>query len=112
MTSESTPFQLHMYLEKLEVPWGVSAVQFFVSYLPQFLTHSTDLEDHIVVGAIHDSDERCDAPTCFPETRVAVQEDTVGWITQRDQSDLPRQLMTSRVRQDGRRRIRRRDVPR
>ncbi|TEB20194.1 hypothetical protein FA13DRAFT_1645330 [Coprinellus micaceus] len=27
------------------------------------------------------SDERCDAPKCHPETRTAVQEDIISWIT-------------------------------
>ncbi|TEB14979.1 hypothetical protein FA13DRAFT_1721372 [Coprinellus micaceus] len=51
------------------------------------------LEEHITIGAIHNSDERCDAPTCFPETRVAVQEDILSWITQGDQDEQPMKML-------------------
>ncbi|KAJ2935943.1 hypothetical protein H1R20_g1155, partial [Candolleomyces eurysporus] len=39
-----------------------------------------DLASRIAVGALHDSDERCDAPKCHPETRVAVQDEIYSWI--------------------------------
>ncbi|KAJ3521888.1 hypothetical protein NMY22_g12126 [Coprinellus aureogranulatus] len=51
------------------------------------------LQHHIAVGAIHNSDERCDAPTCYPETRVAVQEDILSWITHGHQDAQPMQIM-------------------
>ncbi|KAJ2929883.1 hypothetical protein H1R20_g7205, partial [Candolleomyces eurysporus] len=42
------------------------------------------LEGRIAAGAIHDSAERCDAPKCHPETRVAVQDDLYDWIVDGD----------------------------
>jgi hypothetical protein len=36
---------------------------------------------------MHDSAERCDAPKCHPETRVAVQDELVNWIEQGDEED-------------------------
>ncbi|KAJ3529066.1 hypothetical protein NMY22_g9148 [Coprinellus aureogranulatus] len=38
------------------------------------------LHNNIADDALHNSDERCDAPKCHPETRKAVQEDIRGWI--------------------------------
>jgi hypothetical protein len=46
-------------------------------------------------GAIHDSDERCDAPKCQPETRVAVQDDLYDWILDGDgasESEHPKKI--------------------
>ncbi|KAJ3535227.1 hypothetical protein NMY22_g6579 [Coprinellus aureogranulatus] len=40
-----------------------------------------ELCNNIVVGALHNSAERCDAPKCHPETRKAVQGQIYGWIT-------------------------------
>ncbi|KAJ2929891.1 hypothetical protein H1R20_g7219, partial [Candolleomyces eurysporus] len=42
------------------------------------------LEAFIATEALHDSAERCDAPKCHPETRVAVQDDLYGWIENGD----------------------------
>ncbi|KAJ2915028.1 hypothetical protein MD484_g5365, partial [Candolleomyces efflorescens] len=42
------------------------------------------LEAHIAPEALHDSAERCDAPKCHPETRVAVQDDLCSWIEHGD----------------------------
>ncbi|RXW18851.1 hypothetical protein EST38_g7012 [Candolleomyces aberdarensis] len=39
-----------------------------------------ELESRIAAGAMHDSAERCDAPKCHPDTRVAVQDDLYDWI--------------------------------
>ncbi|KAJ2928697.1 hypothetical protein H1R20_g8417, partial [Candolleomyces eurysporus] len=51
------------------------------------------LEARIAAGAIHDSAERCDAPKCHPETRVAVQDDLYGWIVDGDrESDQPKKI--------------------
>ncbi|KAF6752640.1 hypothetical protein DFP72DRAFT_1132964 [Ephemerocybe angulata] len=36
---------------------------------------------------MHTSDDRCDAPKCHPETRVAVQADIMSWIAHGDVSD-------------------------
>ncbi|KAJ2930926.1 hypothetical protein H1R20_g6140, partial [Candolleomyces eurysporus] len=44
----------------------------------------SDLASHIAPGALHDSAERCDAPKCHPETRVAVQDEIYSWIVHRD----------------------------
>ncbi|KAJ3511577.1 hypothetical protein NMY22_g15606 [Coprinellus aureogranulatus] len=49
------------------------------------------LEPHISYGAAHDSDERCDAPKCAPETREAVQGDMFSFISQGDGE--PKKLM-------------------
>ncbi|KAJ2929277.1 hypothetical protein H1R20_g7812, partial [Candolleomyces eurysporus] len=43
-----------------------------------------DLVSQIAIGALHDSAERCDAPKCHPETRVAVQDEIYGWIVHGD----------------------------
>ncbi|RXW24195.1 hypothetical protein EST38_g1635 [Candolleomyces aberdarensis] len=43
-----------------------------------------ELEHHIAAEALHDSAERCDAPKCHPETRVAVQDDLYDWIENGD----------------------------
>ncbi|RXW19596.1 hypothetical protein EST38_g6258 [Candolleomyces aberdarensis] len=51
------------------------------------------LESRIAAGAIHDSAERCDAPKCHPDTRVAVQDDLYGWIVDGDGgSEPPRKI--------------------
>ncbi|KAJ2923193.1 hypothetical protein H1R20_g13899, partial [Candolleomyces eurysporus] len=42
------------------------------------------LKAQIAPSAIHDSRERCDAPKCHPDTRVAVQDDLYSWITDGD----------------------------
>ncbi|KAF5314192.1 hypothetical protein D9611_006846 [Ephemerocybe angulata] len=44
-------------------------------------------------GAIHDSNERCDAPKCMEETRVAVQEDIMSWIAAGDQDARSKRIM-------------------
>ncbi|RXW15851.1 hypothetical protein EST38_g10009 [Candolleomyces aberdarensis] len=51
------------------------------------------LREHIAAGALHNSDERCDAPKCHPETRVAVQDEVVGWICDGDSDDEPKEIM-------------------
>ncbi|KAJ2919980.1 hypothetical protein MD484_g504, partial [Candolleomyces efflorescens] len=38
---------------------------------------------------MHDSAERCDAPKCHPETRVAVQDELVNWIEHGDEEPKP-----------------------
>jgi hypothetical protein len=45
---------------------------------------ATELASRIAAGALHDSDERCDAPKCHPETRVAVQGELYSWIVHGD----------------------------
>ncbi|KAF6745706.1 hypothetical protein DFP72DRAFT_1077106 [Ephemerocybe angulata] len=52
------------------------------------------LEEHISPGAAHNSDERCDAPKCHPETRAAVQDEILSWITEGGDSDAePKRLL-------------------
>ncbi|KAJ2927466.1 hypothetical protein H1R20_g9630, partial [Candolleomyces eurysporus] len=51
------------------------------------------LREHIAAGALHNSDERCDAPKCHPETRVAVQDEVVGWVCNGDSDDEPKEIM-------------------
>ncbi|KAJ3518348.1 hypothetical protein NMY22_g13725 [Coprinellus aureogranulatus] len=43
-----------------------------------------ELYDHIAVGAMHNSNDRADAPKCHPQTRKAVQEDIFSWVTRDD----------------------------
>ncbi|KAF8965447.1 hypothetical protein BDZ97DRAFT_782861 [Flammula alnicola] len=38
------------------------------------------LHRHIATGAMHDSAERSNAPTCHPDTRIAVLNDIMGWV--------------------------------
>ncbi|KAJ3520070.1 hypothetical protein NMY22_g12913 [Coprinellus aureogranulatus] len=38
------------------------------------------LMKYTAIGALHNSDERCDAPKCHAETRVAVQQEIASWI--------------------------------
>ncbi|KAF6754905.1 hypothetical protein DFP72DRAFT_1045742 [Ephemerocybe angulata] len=47
----------------------------------------------VAVGAVHDSAERCDAPKCMPETRVAVQEEILSWISHGDSDVEPRKVL-------------------
>ncbi|RXW17732.1 hypothetical protein EST38_g8131 [Candolleomyces aberdarensis] len=51
------------------------------------------LREHTVAGAMHDSAERCDAPKCHPETRVAVQDEIVSWIVHEDDEDEPKGIL-------------------
>ncbi|KAJ2933239.1 hypothetical protein H1R20_g3800, partial [Candolleomyces eurysporus] len=51
------------------------------------------LRDYIAAGALHNSAERCDAPKCHPETRVAVQDEVVSWICDGDSDDMPKEIM-------------------
>ncbi|KAF6742099.1 hypothetical protein DFP72DRAFT_214530 [Ephemerocybe angulata] len=53
--------------------------------------------DHLIAnmapGAIHNSDERCEALKCLKDTRVAVQEDIMSWIEAGDQDAQPTRIM-------------------
>ncbi|KAF5336487.1 hypothetical protein D9611_006688 [Ephemerocybe angulata] len=51
------------------------------------------LEEHISPGAAHNSDERSDAPKCHPETRAAVQDEILSWITEGDSDADPKRLL-------------------
>ncbi|KAJ3525066.1 hypothetical protein NMY22_g10728 [Coprinellus aureogranulatus] len=56
-------------------------------------TAMSTLCSHAVLEALHNSDERCDAPACFPETRKAVQQDIMSWITNGEDDDEPKKIM-------------------
>ncbi|KAJ2921266.1 hypothetical protein H1R20_g15826, partial [Candolleomyces eurysporus] len=65
------------------------------------------LEARVATGAIHDSAERCDAPKCYPETRVAVQANLYRWIVDGDgEVEQPKKIKwvtgACRHREDGR----------
>ncbi|KAF5336952.1 hypothetical protein D9611_002906 [Ephemerocybe angulata] len=51
------------------------------------------LMQNVAAGAIHDSNERCDAPKCMEATRVAVQEDILSWIEGGDQEAESKRVM-------------------
>ncbi|RXW18548.1 hypothetical protein EST38_g7307 [Candolleomyces aberdarensis] len=51
------------------------------------------LQKHVAAGALHNSAERCDAPKCHPETRVAVQDEVDSWICDGDSDDVPKEIM-------------------
>ncbi|KAF6765833.1 hypothetical protein DFP72DRAFT_868588 [Ephemerocybe angulata] len=51
------------------------------------------LSKHMAAGAIHDSKERCDAPKCMPETRVAVQDEILSWITDGQKDAEPKRIL-------------------
>ncbi|KAF6755323.1 hypothetical protein DFP72DRAFT_1121804, partial [Ephemerocybe angulata] len=55
--------------------------------------HTPVLSKHMAAGAIHDSKERCDAPKCMPETRVAVQDEILSWITDGHKDTEPKQIL-------------------
>ncbi|KAJ3507816.1 hypothetical protein NMY22_g16814 [Coprinellus aureogranulatus] len=48
---------------------------------------------NITIGAMHNSQERSDAPKCHPETRVAVQEEIIGWIVNGDRDDCLKRVL-------------------
>jgi hypothetical protein len=47
----------------------------------------------MAIGAIHNSDERGNAPACYPETRTAIQEDILSWIRHGDRDTEPMTVM-------------------
>ncbi|TEB24111.1 hypothetical protein FA13DRAFT_1391419 [Coprinellus micaceus] len=51
------------------------------------------LNPHICHGAAHDSSERCTAPQCHGETRVAVRQEIFSWIKDDDGEDEPKRIM-------------------
>ncbi|KAJ2926327.1 hypothetical protein H1R20_g10781, partial [Candolleomyces eurysporus] len=55
-----------------------------INVVPRIGDPLNDLASRIAAGALHDSDERCDAPKCHPETRVAVQDEIYSWIVHGD----------------------------
>ncbi|KAJ2915168.1 hypothetical protein MD484_g5248, partial [Candolleomyces efflorescens] len=69
------------------------ARDFSIEHFQVFDGHSSStsplerLEACIAPEALDDSAERCDAPKCHPETRVAVQDDLYAWIQHGDATD-------------------------
>ncbi|KAJ2926577.1 hypothetical protein H1R20_g10512, partial [Candolleomyces eurysporus] len=51
---------------------------------PPIVDPLNELASRIAAGALHDSEERCDAPKCHPETRVAVQDEVYSWVVHGD----------------------------
>ena len=52
-----------------------------------------DLHDNISIDAVHNSEERYDAPKCHLGTRTAVQEDIFSWITHGDDDAQPMKIL-------------------
>ncbi|TEB29550.1 hypothetical protein FA13DRAFT_1775480 [Coprinellus micaceus] len=52
-----------------------------------------ELLNNTVVAAIHNSSDRCDAPKCHPETRLAVQEHILGWAGYGDKKPPEQQIL-------------------
>ncbi|KAJ3546456.1 hypothetical protein NMY22_g2042 [Coprinellus aureogranulatus] len=49
---------------------------------------------HVSHGALHNSAERgFDAPKCYPETRVAVQEEILSWVTHGGKDTNPKKVL-------------------
>ncbi|KAJ3511669.1 hypothetical protein NMY22_g15580 [Coprinellus aureogranulatus] len=51
------------------------------------------LVNNITVGAMHNSEERCDAPKCHAETRVAVQQEIFSWVRDGEKDDEPKKVL-------------------
>ncbi|KAF6754921.1 hypothetical protein DFP72DRAFT_354948 [Ephemerocybe angulata] len=51
------------------------------------------LAENMAPGAMHDSEERCDAPKCMPETRVAVQDEIFSWVTDGHTEAAPKKIL-------------------
>ena len=64
-----------------------------VSLRPPSLTMALDLMDNMADGAMHNSAERSDAPKCHAETRGAVQQDILSWMSHGDRDAHPTKLM-------------------
>ncbi|KAJ3536976.1 hypothetical protein NMY22_g5799 [Coprinellus aureogranulatus] len=52
-----------------------------------------ELYAHVACGAMHNSEDRAEAPKCHPKTRKAVQENIFSWISHREEKDEPQQLL-------------------
>ncbi|KAJ2927845.1 hypothetical protein H1R20_g9257, partial [Candolleomyces eurysporus] len=51
-----------------------------------------ELQARTVAEAMHDSKERCDAPKCHPDTRIAAQDDIYSWIIYGGSDPEPKNL--------------------
>ncbi|KAF6754923.1 hypothetical protein DFP72DRAFT_898043 [Ephemerocybe angulata] len=80
-------------VEKLQINTNVSYAH---SDCPSRSPSKSPLEclvDNMATGAVHDSAERCDAPKCHPETRIAVQEEILSWISHGDADVQPKKIL-------------------
>ncbi|KAJ2917377.1 hypothetical protein MD484_g3092, partial [Candolleomyces efflorescens] len=86
------------HLEMFPNSQGVNTGDIVTNIFPpavQGVDHLDKLESRITAAAIHDSAERCDAPKCHRDTRVAVQDDLYDWILKGDpvsESEQPRKI--------------------
>ncbi|TEB24522.1 hypothetical protein FA13DRAFT_1739074 [Coprinellus micaceus] len=61
--------------------------------VPNFRTLFEHLNPYITHAAAHNSDERCDAPSCDPRTRVGVRMEIMKWMRLGTADPLPTKLM-------------------
>ncbi|KAF5322379.1 hypothetical protein D9619_000204 [Psilocybe cf. subviscida] len=67
------------YLDRVKCDWAGSQSGKELDIHPP-LKGIKILLQHVAKGAMHNSGERFDAPTCHPETRIALQDDVSGWV--------------------------------
>ncbi|KAF5322636.1 hypothetical protein D9619_000212 [Psilocybe cf. subviscida] len=66
----------------------ITGYPIFISHVNDRISEESSVEgmnillQHVAKGAMHNSVERFDAPTCHPETRIALQDDVVGWVNE------------------------------
>ncbi|KAF6743057.1 hypothetical protein DFP72DRAFT_935751 [Ephemerocybe angulata] len=51
------------------------------------------LAENMAAGALHDSEERVNAPKCMPETRIAVQSKIISWISDGHKDSNPKRFL-------------------
>ncbi|KAF6743544.1 hypothetical protein DFP72DRAFT_932865 [Ephemerocybe angulata] len=51
------------------------------------------LAENMAAGALHDSEERVNAPKCMPETRIAVQTEIISWISDGHKDSNPKRIL-------------------
>lgn len=88
--STSTTFRFSMDISQ-PVQWKVSPPRESLRNSSMKPLRYSELEALIAPEALYDSAERCDAPKCHPETRVALQDDLYSWIEQGDANN-PRKM--------------------
>ncbi|RXW17098.1 hypothetical protein EST38_g8752 [Candolleomyces aberdarensis] len=86
----SSLFSAHHF--NIEYGSFVTAQNYFRSTSSADPSPLRELQSRIAVGAMHDSAERCDAPKCHPETRIAVQDELYGWILEGDLDAKPKKM--------------------